>query len=206
MECDNLIKADIKRNCAEPITQGVERVAYIVNQAHVDFGSIEFVEGSWNQSTNLPLVKGTKAYEIIQYSTKPFEGLKIDLATGKVGGSASTEFPFIIPDNSPDVCENIIDPMLDGGAYLIIWENRHKNLRTEDEKVKGASTFQMAGFFQGLTLSAGSCEKYSDDTRSGWAITLKEEGAPRSAMFLNAGGVEATRTLIKTLLAPVAEA
>ena len=53
-----------------------------------------------------------------------------------------------------------------------------------------------------LTLSAGSCEKYSDDTLSGWAITLKEEKAPRSAMFLNAGSLAATEALIKTMLTP----
>lgn len=64
---------------------------------------------------NLPLIKGAQLYPIIQYGTKPFEGLKTDLdGSGKLGGTASTEFPFIVPDNSPAVCENIIDPLLDG--------------------------------------------------------------------------------------------
>ena len=113
---------------------------------------------------NLPLIKGAQLYPIIQYGAKPFEGLKTDLdGSGKLGGTASTEFPFIVP---------------------------------------GASAYQIAGLFNGLTLSAGSCEKYSDDTLSGWAITLKEEKAPRSAMFLNAGSLAATEALIKTMLTP----
>ena len=108
---------------------------------------------------------------------------------------------FRLPDNSPAVCENIIDPLLDG-EFFVIWQNRHKNLRATNEAERGASAYQIAGLFNGLTLSAGSCEKYSDDTLSGWAITLKEEKAPRSAMFLNAGSLAATEALIKTMLTP----
>ena len=53
---------------------------------------------------NLPLIKGAQLYPIIQYGAKPFEGLKTDLdGSGKLGGTASTEFPFIVPDNSPAV-------------------------------------------------------------------------------------------------------
>ena len=70
---------------------------------------------------NLPLIKGAQLYPIIQYGTKPFEGLKTDLdGSGKLGGTASTEFPFIVPDNSPAVCGNIIDPLLDG-EFFVIW-------------------------------------------------------------------------------------
>lgn len=135
---------------------------------------------------------------------KAVRGAETDLdGSGKLGGTASTEFPFIVPDNSPAVCENIIDPLLDG-EFFVIWQNRHKNLRATNEAERGASAYQIAGLFNGLTLSAGSCEKYSDDTLSGWAITLKEEKAPRSAMFLNAGSLAATEALIKTMLTPSA--
>ena len=101
----------------------------------------------------------------------------------------------------PNAAGRIIDPLLDG-EFFVIWQNRHKNLRATNEAERGASAYQIAGLFNGLTLSAGSCEKYSDDTLSGWAITLKEEKAPRSAMFLNAGSLAATEALIKTMLTP----
>ena len=120
MNCDSFIKAKIEKNCAEPITKGVERTAWIGNRAQLDIANLEFVEGSTNQVLNLPLIKGAQLYPIIQYGTKPFEGLKTDLdGSGKLGGTASTEFPFIVPDNSPAVCENIIDPLLDGEFFVI---------------------------------------------------------------------------------------
>ena len=126
MNCDSFIKAKIEKNCAEPIARGVERTAWIGNRAQLDIANLEFVEGSTNQVLNLPLIKGAQLYPIVQYGTKPFEGLKTDLdGSGKLGGTASTEFPFIVPDNSPAVCENIIDPLLDG-EFFVIWQNRHK--------------------------------------------------------------------------------
>ena len=159
MNCDSFIKAKIEKNCAEPIARGVERTAWIGNRAQLDIANLEFVEGSTNQVLNLPLIKGAQLYPIVQYGTKPFEGLKTDLdGSGKLGGTASTEFPFIVPDNSPAVCENIIDPLLDG-EFFVIWQNRHKNLRATNEAERGASAYQIAGLFNGLTLSAGSCEK-----------------------------------------------
>lgn len=137
MNCDSFIKARIEKNCAEPITQGVERTAWIGNRAQLDIANLEFVEGSTNQVLNLPLIKGAQLYPIIQYGTKPFEGLKTDLdGSGKLGGTASTEFPFIVPDNSPAVCENIIDPLLDG-EFFVIWQNRHKNLRPRMRRSAG---------------------------------------------------------------------
>ena len=144
MNCDSFIKAKIEKNCAEPITQGVERTAWIGNRAQLDIANLEFVEGSTNQVLNLPLIKGAQLYPIIQYGTKPFEGLKTDLdGSGKLGGTASTEFPFIVPDNSPAVCENIIDPLLDG-EFFVIWQNRHKNLRATNEAERGAPDFSTA--------------------------------------------------------------
>lgn len=145
MNCDSFIKAKIEKNCAEPIARGVERIAWIGNRAQLDIANLEFVEGSTNQVLNLPLIKGAQLYPIIQYGTKPFEGLKTDLdGSGKLGGTASTEFPFIVPDNSPAVCENIIDPLLDG-EFFVIWQNRHKNLRATNEAERGASAYQIAG-------------------------------------------------------------
>ena len=44
MNCDSFIKARIEKNCAEPITQGVERTAWIGNRAQLDIANLEFVE------------------------------------------------------------------------------------------------------------------------------------------------------------------
>ena len=64
MNCDSFIKARIEKNCAEPITQGVERTAWIGNRAQLDIANLEFVEGSTNQVLNLPLIKGAQLYPV----------------------------------------------------------------------------------------------------------------------------------------------
>lgn len=199
MNCDSFIKANIERNCVEPMAQGLEREAYIINRAHIDFANVEFVEGSTNQISALPLKKGTQAFSIFQDGTQPFASTTktVEVSTA-LGGTVTTAFHFIVRDNGPKVCEQIIDPMLDG-EFVIIWQNKYKGLR--DETAPGAAAYEIAGFFQGLTISEGSREMYSDDTGGGWAITLQETKAPRSAMFLNAGSLTATEELIKTLLA-----
>ena len=93
MNCDSFIKAKIEKNCAEPIARGVERTAWIGNRAQLDIANLEFVEGSTNQVLNLPLIKGAQLYPIVQYGTKPFEGLKTDLdGSGKLGGTSFSSF------------------------------------------------------------------------------------------------------------------
>lgn len=155
MNCDSFIKAKIEKNCAEPIARGVERTAWIGNRAQLDIANLEFVEGSTNQVLNLPLIKGAQLYPIVQYGTKPFEGLKTDLdGSGKLGGTASTEFPFIVPDNSPAVCENIIDPLLDG-EFFVIWQNRHKTCGPRMRRNAGRRPTKSPDFSMALRCRPG---------------------------------------------------
>lgn len=201
MNCDNLIKGNIERNCADPMAQGIEREAYIINRSQVDFGHVEFAEGSQNMVSAFPLKPGAQAYKVIQSGTQPFSGTAktIEAGTASMGATVTTVFHLIIPNNSPAICENIIDPMLEG-EFVVIWQNKHKNLR--DETSPGAAAYEIAGFYQGLVLSEGGREVYSDETGGGWAVTLQEARAPRSAIFLYAGSLEATETMIQTMLAP----
>lgn len=202
MNCDSFIKANIERNCQDPLIRGLEREAYIINRSQIDFGKVEFVEGSNNQISALPLKSGARAYRIFQTGTQPFGSTAktIEAGTATLGATVTTAFHFIVPDNSPAVCENIIDPLLDG-EFVIIWQNKHKNLR--DASAPGSSAYEIAGFYQGLVISEGSREPYSEETDGGWAVTLQEAKAPRSALFLNAGTLAATEALIQTMLAPV---
>lgn len=195
--CDALIKRAIEKNCAEPIVQGAEQLGIIINRSDIDFANVTFVEGSPNQIKALPLKTGKKAYPVFQYGKTPFNGLKTTLGVGNLGGYADNEVPFIVPDNGPEVCADIIDPLLDG-EFVMIVENKHKNLKSETNA--GASAFQIYGFWNGLTLKEGTREQYNDDTLSGWSATLEELKCPKSGMFLNAGSYAATKTLVDTLL------
>lgn len=195
--CDNLIKRAIEKNCAEPIVQGVERLGIIINRADVDFANVTFVAEKTNEISAFPLKTGKRGYAVNQYGKTPFNGLKTTLGVGNLGGYADNEIPFIIPDNSPAVCADIIDALLDG-EFVMIVENKHKNLKDTD--AAGSSAFQIFGFWNGLTLKEGTREPYNDDTMSGWSATLEELKCPKSAMFLNAGSYASTKALFDSLL------
>lgn len=51
-----------------------------------------------------------------------------------------------------------------------------------------------------MTASEITNEKYSEDTDGGWAVTLVEENAPSSGIFLFKDSIKATRTLLDSLL------
>lgn len=192
--CDSLISQNIAKDCANPMVQGVERKGWIINRKDVDFANVEFVEGSTNQVSALPLLTGKKAYTIEQYGTTPFTGSSTVLTPGTYGGSVTNNISFVVPNNSPAVAENILDAFLDG-EFIVILENKQKGLQSDN----GASAFQIFGYWQGLTLAESTRELYSDETRGGYPISLTETNAPKSAMFLNAGTYEATRTLLNTM-------
>lgn len=195
--CDNLIKREIAKKCDDPIVQGVERLGIIINRADVDFANVTFVSGKTNEISAFPLKTGKKGYPVYQYGKTPFNGLKTTLGVGNLGGYADNEIPFVIPDNSPAVCADIVDPLLDG-EFIMIVENKHKNLKDSDNA--GASAFQIFGFWNGLTLKEGTREAYNDDTMSGWSATLEELKCPKSALFLNAGTYAASKALFDSLL------
>lgn len=195
--CDSLIKQNIAKNCLEPMIQGVERTAYIINRKDVDFGNVEFVEGFTNQISALPLLKGKKAYTIEQYGATPYSGSSIAIAPSSQGGQATSTIAFVVPSNAPAMYENVIDPLLDG-EFIVILENKAKGLR--DEQNPGASAFQVFGYWQGLTLAESTKELYNDETLGGFPVTLVEQKAPKSAMFLNAGTYEATKAMVESLL------
>ena len=195
--CDSLIKQNIAKNCLEPMIQGVERIAYIINRKDVDFGNVEFVEGYTNQISALPLLKGKKAYTIEQYGATPYSGSSIAIAPSSQGGQATNTISFVVPGNSPALHENVIDPLFDG-EFIVILENKAKGLR--DAENPGGSAFQVFGYWQGLTLAESTKELYNDETLGGFPVTLTEQKAPKSAMFLNAGTYESTKAMVQSLL------
>lgn len=195
--CDNFIKKAIERNCDEPFVGGLELVGYIGNRAEIDFANVEFAAGKKNVISSLPLVAGAHIFPVYQPGKKPFSGSTKTLNTSDLGGYTNNRVQFIILDNSPEVSEKIVDPILNG-EFFFIQENKAKHLK--DENNAGNSAFEIKGFYQGLTLVEGSLDPYSDDTNGGWSIALEEEKSPTSGLFLFAGTLAATKTLINTLV------
>lgn len=197
--CDNVIKAGIQHNCAEMLSKGYERKGIIINRADIDLSAVTMSVTNDNIIEALPLKTGKKAYEVIQLGNNPFNGTKTSIEVGANVNTVGHEVALVVLDKGPDVVDNVIEGLLNG-EFVVILENKHKGLKNT---AAGSSAFQVFGFHQGLKVASGESDANSDDTLGGWAVVLKEEKAPKAAMFLYKTSYAATQTLISTLVAGV---
>lgn len=196
--CDDILKKDISPSCDDPVVQGLEQEGVIMNRADVDFAATLFNSTRKNVIETLAMKTGKKAYKVIVPGKTPFTGTTTALATGTYRNSFTNTLALVILANDPDVCADIIDGLANG-SYVVILENKYKGLQKEENP--GDAAFQIFGYYQGLTATTIENNKYSEDTEGGWAVTLEEQKAPRSALFLYKTSYEATKTAINTLTA-----
>ena len=196
--CDDILKKDISPSFDDPVVQGLEQEGVIMNRADVDFAATLFNSTRKNVIETLAMKTGKKAYKVIVPGKTPFTGTTTALATGTYRNSFTNTLALVILANDPDVCADIIDGLANG-SYVVVLENKYKGLQKEENP--GDAAFQIFGYYQGLTATTIENNKYSEDTEGGWAVTLEEQKAPRSALFLYKTSYEATKTAINTLTA-----
>lgn len=194
--CDDILKKDIFPSCDDPVVQGLEQEGVIMNRADVDFAATLFNSTRKNVIETLAMKTGKKAYKVIVPGKTPFTGTTTALATGTYRNSFTNTLALVILANDPDVCADIIDGLANG-SYVVVLENKYKGLQKEENP--GDAAFQIFGYYQGLTATTIENNKYSEDTEGGWAVTLEEQKAPKSALFLYKTSYEATKTAINTL-------
>jgi len=186
--CDFKIAKSIDFDCANMSEKGVEKVGYIVNYADV-------LKDQCNRSGNLisalALVSGAKGYQIIVPEGTPFNGTLIEAVVGTYRTKWNKTVAFVILNSGPDVSHDIIDKLANG-KFVIVLENVFAG---SDSKNK----FEVYGFEQGLKLTAGTRDLNSDDTDGGWSVTLQEQNAPSSGLFLFDTDEAKTRTLLNSL-------
>lgn len=197
-QCDELISMAIQKDCDNPLIQGYEREGVIINRQDIDFALLQFSATNKNIITSIPLKTGKLGYKVIQVGDTPFADSTSKLAKGKAGGSATHELHIIIPDKGPTISNKIIDPIMNG-EFVMILENKDKHLFADANP--GDSAFRVFGLHNGLKMTEGTEEPYSDDTMSGTAITLQETNAPQSAVYLYSTSYAATKTLVEALVA-----
>ena len=195
--CDRTVVADIKMNCNEPIQKGLESIGYLVRRADIDLGSVTFNANNDNIIESLPLIEGKKGVRIYQQNNA-FNGTNSAVEVGTYMNSVTHNVAFIVPDKGPDVAHDIIDPLISGEEFVVILENKYKGLK---KTLPGSAAFQVYGFHQGAVVSAGDVVKYSDDTLSGWAITLTEAKAPKSEMYIYSTSYSATKAMLESMVA-----
>lgn len=186
--CDFKIAKNIDFDCANMSTKGVEKVGYIMNYDDV-------LKASCNRTGNLisalALATGAKGYKIIVPEGTPFNGTLIEAVVGTYRTKWNKTVAFVVLNSGPEVSHDIIDKLANG-KFVIVLENVFAG---SDSKNK----FEVYGFEQGLKLTAGTRDLNSDDTDGGWSVTLQEQNAPSSGLFLFDTDEAKTRTLLNSL-------
>jgi len=197
-QCDQILKNSIKDNCKEPLVEGLEKVGIIINKADIDLTATVYDATCPNLITDLTLKSGKSAYEIYQRNNA-FTGTNSTAVVGTYRNSTTHLVNFVVFDNGPEVANSIIDPLFNGD-FVIILENKYKKLTDTRE---GSSAFQVYGMHNGMRLNAAIQEKYSEETGSGWNITMEEVRAPKSAMFIWKEGYDETKALVQGMVKTV---
>lgn len=168
--CNSLIAADIAVDCAKMVVRGVEADGLIINRAQIDFASSVVSD---NIISTLALKSSCVAYDVVQAGSTPFTGTQTSLVVGANRNTWQNQVNLVVLGNNADVNDDIIDPLANGSFVVIL-----KNKNTADK-----GKYQVYGWYQGLRASEITSEKYSEDTDGGWAVTLTENQALKSAMF-----------------------
>lgn len=195
-ECLRAISMDVSMDCSNPITSGIERRAVIVNRADIDFANVTFNTSRPNVVEALPLKTGKRGYSVRVDGDTPFTGTAVNMEKKTYRNVFTNTFSFTVLGNDPDLSRSVIDA-LTNGDFVVVFENKYKNINKESNK--GDSTYQIMGLRQGLNAETIACDKYSEDTDGGWAITLTESNVAESALFLYKTDLSTTEALFNSL-------
>lgn len=190
--CDYKLAQNIGASCDNPQVQGLKNKGYLMNYDDIDFDSLVRDETNSNIVKTLTLKSKAKAYSAYVPGKTPFAGTKSEMQPGTFMNTFNKTASIVVLDSGPDVAKNIIDNLANG-KFVFIMENKYQG----DEK---KNTFEIYGLEQGMTASEITNDKYSEDTNGGWAVTLVEEQAPTSGIFMFNTDITTTRTALDSLL------
>lgn len=191
--CDSKIAVSITQSGCNPVAKGLKSIGYICNFDDIDHANCTRTDGS-NLFTNFALKGTAKLYKIYQAGKTPFSGATSEAQVGNYRTTWNKTLPIVILSNGADVTQNIIDKLANG-KYCAIVENAYAG-------TNGDNVFEFVGIETGLVISEGNNEKYNEDYGGGWSLTMQEENAPTSALYLlKSDGIDATRTFLEGLVA-----
>lgn len=196
--CNGLISQSVAPDCDNIITNGLEQIGVIFNRSEIEMTkglSLDSVTYD-NIVSAVNAASGTGSatgYAIYQLGSQPFNGTKVEFAEGTAVNTFTNTCSFVLLDNGPQVCKNVID-QLSNGEFVVIFQNKFTSATGTGNTAVHLNKYQMMGVERGLKASGIECDKYSDDTNSGWAITLTEEKATKSAWFFNTGTDSGTKS------------
>lgn len=190
--CDFKLAQDIQGSCDNPQVAGMKNTGYLINFDDIDWDNIVKDAESANIVKTLPLLSGKRAFKVVVPGNTPFTGTQAAMVAGNYRNKFTKTASLVVLNSGPDVSKKVID-QLANGRFVFIFENKFQGT---DKK----NTFEIYGLEQGLSASEMTNEKYSEDTDGGWAVTLVENNAPTSGMFLFNTDITTTRAALNSLV------
>ena len=170
--CDFLISADIQGyDCSNPMVKGAKANGLIINKADINMAGVTYDASNPFKVTALPLNAGKTAYDIVQGGKTPFTGSQQEMAEGTYQNTITNTIQFVILNQGSTTASQVFALM--NGEFVVALQNNN-------------GTYQVFGLETGLRASAMIRELYSDDTLSGWLITMTEENAVKGNLFIDA--------------------
>lgn len=188
--CAQVIDSCIKASCKQPIFEGVENEALILNKEEIaqitPSGSkiTGIVMKQHNTGTEAdPVLVDYCAYTVTQLGNKPFEGTQTEMVTGTYGNKFNNTVVIAVPDNGPEVSEHIIDKLANG-SFVVVTRNSYVHVTDAEEGFTGGDNkYQVYGSQKGLKATSIVREAWGDNSGM-WIVTLVEENASKSGLFL----------------------
>lgn len=182
--CNSLGAVDnIKVQCS--IADGYEDLGYIVPRSDIDFAHVTY-GGSFTDSqdnevivpntvvTSIALKSGKKG-KYVEQLKNAFSGTAVSFNASDFRNTFTNSVSFNIYGNSPEVAAIVNG--LSNGEYVLVLQQKEKG-------TAGESAYRIFGLENGLVASEISQDNYSDTVGAGWAITMVEEKASNSALYL----------------------
>lgn len=194
--CEKLITACIAADCANPLYAGVDSMGLIANYS--DIASVTYDQSNPSIVTGITMKTDTVGsdsvarcwYTIQQLGNKPFDGSQTEFAEGTYANRVTHQIQFAIVDNGPEITENVVDRLLNG-KFCVILKNDYVHSN-------GDNKYSIYGLSKGLKCTGLTRELWGDN-ESAWIVTLTEENAAKTGLFVFTTSEQATDTMIEGL-------
>jgi hypothetical protein len=194
--CEKLISACISADCANPLYAGVDSMGLIANYS--DIASVTYDQTNPSIVSGITMKTDTVGsdqvarcwYTIQQLGNKPFEGSQTEFAEGTYANRVTHTIQFAIVDNGPEITENVVDRLLNG-KFCVILKNDYVH-------ADGKNKYSVYGLSKGLKCTGLTRELWGDN-ESAWIVTLTEENAAKTGLFVYATSEQATDSMIEGL-------
>lgn len=164
-----------RRPCDNPLVKGIYGQGWLIKRKDVSWTwSVAPTENYGNYSiiSALAPAAGKKFAKVLVPERTAFQGTKTDFAAGTYENSFTNTAAFVILNQGPIIAQSIIYPLANED-WVLVFQRKDNG----ENSAFQCGSLQVFGLEQGLRLSEGSSEPWSDETRGGWSVTMQETGA-----------------------------